>query len=451
VNWAADGGFWRKRRRHGDSEARNANEEGLPLLASAGADGVVKVWRHSTEKVGKKCWDCVATIDHGSLRKELMHQPLISGLTGAETLRNMESEVKMESGEHENYENKDPPQVYALQFISGWGECQNKSSTEEANCDGFTKHTGVIDVLLTSSDDFLHLWCSDNCEESMDSDKSGRSEPLLLKRYLTIRFGHLSEGHGGVFVHSSMGYNSRNCHGEIIGQIARKDDASDNAMDRPFGGVERNPNNLVYVFDACYCPSRSLLGVALSDGTLRLIDSVGVCLSVMELREWRTHITSLAWDNKGRRLVCTTASGHVILWDVGDKSEEGTTRTRYRALLEGGHDTGRPVFGGAFCGGLHSQELLLSWGVDGKVCLWDAWSEGHVHSPLAILVDKGPDFPVYTVDVHEPNSGSRPELDTEESKSTLSVGGGREGGFLGIPVFLYDVISNQATKQHSSG
>ncbi len=96
---------------------------------------------------------------------------------------------------------------------------------------------------------------------------------------------------------------------------------------------------------------------------------------------------------------------------------------------------------------LLSQDLLLSWGVDGRLVLWDSFSQGQVRAPLAILKSyndggdendhhgdsttsttttntKNP-YPIYTVDV---------------SDTSVAVGGGgNDGGFLGIPVHLYDL------------
>jgi len=48
---------------------------------------------------------------------------------------------------------------------------------------------------------------------------------------------------------------------------------------------------------------------------------------------------------------------------------------------------------------------------------------------LSILLHK-PDYPIYAVDVFTSKNGGN---------STIALGGGREGGFLGIPVHLYDV------------
>ena len=78
------------------------------------------------------------------------------------------------------------------------------------------------------------------------------------------------------------------------------------------------------------------------------------------------------------------------------------------------------------------QELILTWGVDGKVCVWDAASQGVVTSPICTLVSK-PDFPVYALDYCTNNKAP-------DSKGCLVIGGGSsDGGFLGVPLYLYDI------------
>lgn len=77
------------------------------------------------------------------------------------------------------------------------------------------------------------------------------------------------------------------------------------------------------------------------------------------------------------------------------------------------------------------QNMLLSWSVDGTLCVWDSYSEGEVFSPLGVLLSNA-DYPIYAVDVKEPKQN------TESSKACIAVCGGRESGFLGVPLYLYD-------------
>jgi len=85
----------------------------------------------------------------------------------------------------------------------------------------------------------------------------------------------------------------------------------------------------------------------------------------------------------------------------------------------------------------------MSWGVDGRLCLWDSHSFGQIHSPMAILVDRS-DYPIFAVDKLEivRKSKANGNVGANENGydiSCIAVAGGRDGGFLGIPVYLYDV------------
>jgi hypothetical protein len=86
------------------------------------------------------------------------------------------------------------------------------------------------------------------------------------------------------------------------------------------------------------------------------------------------------------------------------------------------------------------QELLLSWGVDGKLCLWNSYAEGY-EAPIATLLAKD-DYPIYAVglsprmEVQRESDGN--EKQQQQFKRRLVVGGGSDGGFVGTPVYLYD-------------
>jgi hypothetical protein len=104
-------------------------------------------------------------------------------------------------------------------------------------------------------------------------------------------------------------------------------------------------------------------------------------------------------------------------------------------VYSGGHILGRPLFGATFFG----ADALLSWGVDGRVCVWDGQAEEEVTEPWAILVDK-PEYPVYAVDVHV-------------EKGMMAVGGGQSGevSFLGTPVYLYpSLMQGRAEAEESA-
>ena len=98
----------------------------------------------------------------------------------------------------------------------------------------------------------------------------------------------------------------------------------------------------------------------------------------------------------------------------------------FKSLLIAGHDVGRPVFGSKFID--PEENLLLTWGVDGRLCLWDSFSSGNIHAPIATLISNG-SYPIYAVDA----------LD-----SCIAVGGGGgEASFLGVPVLIYDIKSGK--------
>ena len=162
-----------------------------------------------------------------------------------------------------------------------------------------------------------------------------------------------------------------------------------------FGG-ERNPENLIFVFDACYCATNGFLGVALSDGSLRLMNGRGVCLSVLALPGGQSHLTSFAWDSTGTKLVTTVATGHLITWGIELTTPRSlvASQQEIRAscfnIMEGGHLPGRPVFGAHYL----NDDLLLSWGSDGRLCLWDSKCEQEVDAPISVLWEAD-SYPVY--------------------------------------------------------
>ncbi len=75
--------------------------------------------------------------------------------------------------------------------------------------------------------------------------------------------------------------------------------------------------------------------------------------------------------------------------------------------------------------------MLLTWSVDGSLCLWDSYADGQVGAPLAVLRSNS-DYPIYTVDVLEDNRTKSNKL------NCVAIGGGREAGFMGMPLSLYN-------------
>ena len=80
---------------------------------------------------------------------------------------------------------------------------------------------------------------------------------------------------------------------------------------------------------------------------------------------------------------------------------------------------------------------MLTWGVDGKVCVWDSYSVGEVTFPLCILTSYS-SYPIYALDITNIKATSKNEPHKLQ-KSCIAVGGGSDGGFLGVPAYIYDI------------
>lgn len=362
VDWASS--RWGK-----DKLERGKDSPHSSLLATAGADGTVKIWASKDPKQ-KDSWTCCATIDHCNFDR-----------------------IKSNPDD-----DKERPQVYALQWIDHWGGLPAADGSQPSAQNSF---------LLTSSDDFIHLWEL----EAKDDD----SIHLSFREVMSMHFSSFQNQGYGVEVCSvtKTGLSMPSAAGQSQKGSASSDDQ------KAFGG-ERNPQNMIFVFDAAFSEANGLLGVALSDGTLRLINGRGICISIMSLPGCQSHLTSFAWDSTGTRVATCVATGHVILWGVWVHEGMGNVTTTCGAILEGGHEVGRPVFGSRFFS--EGENLLLSWGVDGRLCVWDGYSQGNIHAPIATLVSKA-EYPIYAVDVQD---------------SCIAAGGGSETSFLGMPVQIYD-------------
>jgi len=209
-----------------------------------------------------------------------------------------------------------------------------------------------------------------------------------------------------------------------------------------FGG-ERNPQNIIFVFDASYNAANGLLGVALSDGSLRLINGRGICVSPITLPGNYSHFTSFSWDLAGKHLAICVSSGALVLLSI--ELNGSSVKPRCNAVLNGGHIQGRPLFGAAFC-----DELVLSWGVDGRLCLWDSKSNGNVVAPISILL-ANPAYPLFTVDIfHFDPSNSEDNDSSKKFQASIACGGGQNGGFIGIPIQLHDISHTHMVKQKNA-
>lgn len=348
-------------------------------MASGGADGVVKLW--SASDAGEQ-WTCLYTLEHATF----------------------EGRPKKQDDEP-----NDPPQIYALQFLSNWKGIADVDPTSN-------------NFLMTSSDDFVHLW------EVSDVQVTEGKKSINLVEVFSFRFTCLDDFGYGVSL------TTVTKSGLAVGDKSTQESKRLKTDATNFGG-DRNPHNIVFVFDASYCSANGLLGVALSDGSLRLVNGRGVCVCPITLPGNSSHLTSFGWDSTGKRLASCVATGHLILWEL-DIQDDGRVTPQCKAVLEGGHISGRPLYGAAYCGG-DNEDLTLSWGVDGRLCLWDSHSSGNINAPLSTLVAQ-PNYPIFAVDISRQVEDSDASGDAK-LLARIGCGGGRDGGFLGVPVHLYDV------------
>ena len=268
-------------------------KDGDFILATSGSDGYARIW-HSVDQA--KSWKELAALDHLVEKRKNSVKP--------------EKLNIIDEGDEENDEEKSPEEqkeevlgteIYSLQFIDKWSGLPSPESDESSS----------ISAVMTSSEDFIHVWQYLPSAPKQEDPTNEREENgiINIEKVMDIKFTHLEHGFGGVFVH----VNSTN---EDQGP-----DWSDSQLTniitktKAFGG-ERNPDNLVFVFDAVQCPANNLVGAALSDGTLRLVNGRGICVTILQLPGCQSHLTSFTWDQSGYRLASTVATGHVVLWDI---------------------------------------------------------------------------------------------------------------------------------------
>lgn len=321
VAWAS--GRW------GTGNGKNRFERSRDdlILAMAGADGVASIWQ---SKDGAYSWKKVGSVNHvvGKEKKE-------SNITGT-TAEKLSSIVEEEGGKEPEKDEDNGTEIYSLQFIDKWHGLPSFASPDDINA------SESLGILMTSSEDFIHIWQYYPDSESHDSNSNDDAQ-FNVRKVMDIKFTHMEHGYGGVFVHLDDGSKD---YPEWT-----KAQASNIVVDRKAFGGDRNPDNLVYVFDAVQCPANNLLGVALSDGTTRLVNGRGVCVTILQVPGCQSHLTSLSWDKTGSRIASCVATGHVVLWDIDHGDATGVVQPTCRAVLEGGHSVGRPLFGAAFFGG----------------------------------------------------------------------------------------------------
>jgi WD40 repeat protein len=392
---------------------RRPNQDFAHLVASSGADGMVKLWACPDPLDRKNEWKCVYTLDHSTL-----------AVRSKNTQNKKEESKEEDNGGGDEVEptkkpEDDKPQTYALAFIDHW----------QAFTGGRGDDSSQNSFLMTSSDEYIHFWEIETSkpEHSIELVEGSKirmvPDKIELKEVLSIHFSSLESPGFGVNVCSVTASGL-----QLPPPPSDNDHTHTHDEGSGFGG-DRNPNNKVFVFDAAYCKANGLLGVALSDGSLRLVNGRGICISILNLPGCQSHLTSFCWDSTGTKLATSVATGHLITWklDIGDVQGQGRTVATCTAIMEGGHQPGRPLFGSRYCG--EDENLIVSWSVDGSLCLWDAYSNGNVHAPIAVLKSDS-EYPLYAVEI---------------SKDTIAVGGGTDGGFIGVPFYLYSMERQDVT------
>ena len=368
------------------------------LLASGGADGVVYLWTASTTAADQDPteWRTCATLDHTPWA---VQDP------------------------NATKEEPEKPQIYALALIDDWYGLPNQDP-------------GVPNAfVLSSCDNHIHLWewqPEKSAHKKVKVDDNGWTvDKMILREVFSVRFGSWHDPGYGVTVGQVTGSAALDL--PMTKELAAQAPQTQQADEQVFGGKQRNPHGIVYVFDAAYSAALGCLGVALSDGTVRLLNGRGICWSVLQLPHVQAHLTSLAWAASTNILATAVATGEVVTWQVWP----GHTPV-CRAILAGGHVPGRPLFGVGFYSVAAAPskpspedsakppppEALLSWGIDGRICAWDPINEANVEQPEATLVDDEA-YPLFAVAC--------------TNDKLVAAGGGADGGFIGIPVHYYAI------------
>ena len=357
VAWASDS--WGKELT-GNNHVENESDNPFKrldcdlVLAMAGADGVATIW-NSVD--GAKSWKQVGALDHTiDKKKDGNDSKKLDSILEEDNDNGEKSKSKESENTTGSEEDPDGSEIYSLQFIDKW---YGLPSFIPRDPDSNEESLSSLNVIMTSSEDFIHIW--QHCPSYLSDLGGPQDSPIVLEasseassessgklnlvKIMDIKFTHLEHGYGGVLVHlnSKDGSNDKPDWSQAPSSniVANK---------KAFGG-DRNPDNLVYVFDAVQCPANNLVGAALSDGTLRLVNGRGICVTILQLPGCQSHLTSFAWDKSGYRLASCVATGHVILWDIDYGDGKGSVQPVCRAVLEGGHNVGRPLFGASFFGG----------------------------------------------------------------------------------------------------
>lgn len=286
-------------------------------LASASQDSTVRIWEVSSHRLlqtlrGDVEYECLRVAWHPRGEEGCGFQLSAAGADGI--LRIYTASKITDSGEWVwelvgsrdhfrllNECSEDRPQIYSLEYVPAPVIVHDSNSgTHQASQDNNC-------LIMTSADDAIFLW-----NVQSNSKENEASSVLDITSHSVVQF-------------------------EQLGQ-------------NQFGGP-RNPDNAIYIFDtAC---GKDYVGVALSDGTCRVLsihdESEQCVLSLPQESELGGHLTGLSWDASGERLVTCIACGKIVLWSI-QMQEGGELLSSIVAVLEGGHEVMRPLFGARYFG-----------------------------------------------------------------------------------------------------
>ena len=304
VAWASPRWAAESLERKGDNNPANLAEK-YYILATSAADGTVRLWGCKDPRSTANKWSCHVLLDHSVLLGRLPPELDEDG-------RMMEEDNK--------------PQIYSLQFID-----PSPPRHPELVMDEHYNNS----LLLTSSDEYVHLWeVITETDEKINLSTNNSPESLAnqwrLSEALSMHFSSTSY----------EGYGVTPCHITEPGWMPPPPPGSDVSGGKAAFGGERNPEGLIFVFDASHCPANGLLAAALSDGTIRITNRQGRCLSILNLPGGgpQSHVLSFCWDRTGTRLATCVGSGHLVTWHLDGYSVQyqGLAIATCISVLEGG-------------------------------------------------------------------------------------------------------------------
>lgn len=269
--------------RDGNGGSVGLNDGEKYLLASAGADGVVRLWSAcQSEDDDKLEWKCVGTQSH------------------------------YEYEQNDNDEEVEPPQIYSMQFI------QSKSAPH-------------LNLLLTSANDAVYIWKIENDVQSTNNDNVPNKR--LIQPHLFVQFERL-DPNSGAYVNQFGG--PRNPLNELYVFEASYSECNDlvgaalsDGTCRVVSLANHKNNNTTEEDDEMLDDNNPL--------------QRGQCVLSLPPdyfpEERGGHLTALSWDESGTRLATCIASGRVVLWMIQTvRREDGLSflHPTCVAVLEGG-------------------------------------------------------------------------------------------------------------------